>query len=292
MNCPICKNDAARHADATVRNEIPTTLFRCNRCGFMFMSPVTWLAEAYQRPIDPTDVGYVARNIDSANFLSEFLRPLHREDSLYCDYGAGCGMLVRLMRDRGFRFHWHDRYAANLFASYCEAIPESFAPYRLITAIEVFEHLPDPLEGLREILQLGSTILFTTELQPEPAPMPDDWWYYGLGHGQHISFYTEKALEILASTFGLRYLRIRPSWHLFATEEEIETIKGWGATQQQRRRSYKPAQPAALSSLTSSDHQAAVRLVSEAARSLIPANIDLLEGFGRRGNQTPTTLDS
>jgi hypothetical protein len=42
--------------------------------------------------------------------------------------------------------------------------------------------------------------MFSTLLVPEPAPKLEDWWYYGLEHGQHIAFYTRKSLAVLANS--------------------------------------------------------------------------------------------
>jgi len=53
------------------------------------------------------------------------------------------------------------------------------------------------------MLQLSKTIIFSTEILPIPVPKPDDWWYYAFEHGQHISFYSLKTLNILAKKFGL-----------------------------------------------------------------------------------------
>lgn len=252
----------------------------------MFFSQVTWLAEAYCNPINITDVGYVMRNLDAATFVAGFLLRGHRENSLYCDFGAGYGMFVRLMRDRGYRFHWHDRYCKNLFASYCEAIPARFAPYRVVTAIEVFEHLADPVEGVREMLQLGPALLFSTELQPDPVPLPGDWWYYGLDHGQHLAFYTPKSLKILAAAFGLQYLCVRPNWHLFAKGDEFEAARQQLVPKRRKWFFQKPEEPAYPPSLTMSDHRAALRLFSREGTFApsTPESIDWLEGFGKREN--------
>jgi hypothetical protein len=186
------------------------------------LSPVKWLEEAYKDPIDLSDTGYVARNLFAARTLSLLLRQIDPMQT-YCDYGAGYGLLVRLMRDRGFRFHWHDPFCQNLFAQ-CLGASREFMPYEVVTAFEVFEHLPSPAEGLAAILQFGRTVVFTTELCPEPKPTSKSWSYLGLEHGQHLSFYTERSLQALASRFGLVYRNILAHWHVIGPSEQALSI--------------------------------------------------------------------
>jgi hypothetical protein len=122
----------------------------------------------------------------------------------FLDYAGGYGTLVRLMRDRGFDFYWSDPYAKNLHARGFEHVPGS--RYDLLTALEVLEHLPNPLEDIARMLDLADNVLVTTELLPEPAPVPPNWWYYAVKGGQHISFYSTDSLRKIASHFNVYLL--------------------------------------------------------------------------------------
>jgi hypothetical protein len=44
----------------------------------------------------------------------------------------------------------------------------------------------------------------------------EDWWYYGLEHGQHIAFYTGKSLEVLAKQFGYEFAIDGAHLHVFS----------------------------------------------------------------------------
>ncbi len=50
------------------------------------------------------------------------------------------------------------------------------------------------------MLKISRNILFTTTLLPSPMPQPGTWWYYGLEHGQHISFYSLETLQSIAAS--------------------------------------------------------------------------------------------
>ena len=110
----------------------------------------------------------------------------------FLDYAGGYGVFTRLMRDIGFDFYWHDPYTQNLFANGFEDDLKSNSKFELLTAFEVFEHLVNPKEELEKMLRFSDTIVFSTELMPQEIPDPEEWWYYGFNHGQHISFYTRK----------------------------------------------------------------------------------------------------
>jgi len=46
----------------------------------------------------------------------------------------------------------------------------------------------------------------------------DDWWYYGLDHGQHVSFYGLETLRYLAGQFGLNFTSDGSGLHMFSTK--------------------------------------------------------------------------
>ena len=217
--CKICGGVLVLQIAVKVRSVHSAKLNRCTVCGLLGFDEVFWLDEAYRMPINPSDVGYVFRNVNSANILAELLFRNGMPVGYYLDYGSGYGMFVRLMRDRGYCFHGVDPYCESLFASLAVGSKERFGEYELVSAFEVFEHLADPVASVEEMLKYGKAVIFTTDLVPDPVPAIDDWDYYGLEHGQHVAFWTKRSLTSLAGHFGLEYLNldwISTSWHLIA----------------------------------------------------------------------------
>ncbi len=208
MNCKICQKPTSSFANAKIRSQYQVAYFRCAHCGFIQTEDPYWLAEAYQEAINQSDTGLLQRNILMANITGLIIRFLIKERGNFIDYGSGYGLFVRLMRDKGFSFRWFDTYCQNIFARGFEH-HQGLVPYHLLTAFEVMEHLVDPLQEIPKMLKLSPNILFSTLLLPSPVPAPQEWWYYGLEHGQHISFYTRASLEVIASHFGL-YLYSNP----------------------------------------------------------------------------------
>ncbi|WP_407166048.1 class I SAM-dependent methyltransferase [Bradyrhizobium sp. ORS 111] len=214
--CKICGERADAYAEVIVRGRHPSQLFSCNSCGFVFIDPVYWLEEAYAAPETSLDVGSVSRNLDVAELLARLLGKVTTRSDLFVDFGGAHGLLVRLMRDKGYHFHLYEPVAANLFATFCVADQKAFPAYRALTAIEVFEHLPDPRRSVSEMLEWSRCIIFTTELCPEERPKPSNWWYFALEEGQHVSFFTQKSLQVLAGRLSLSYSSLGGSWHVLA----------------------------------------------------------------------------
>lgn len=220
MICPICNATSDSFASATILGKYKVGYFQCSKCGFIHTEKPYWLKEAYSSAITGSDVGLVQRNSRLTTIVRVLVSVFFDSKGQYLDFAGGYGLFVRMMRDSGLDFYWFDRYCKNLFAGEFVADLNNDRRYELITAFEVFEHMIDPVSGLDEIMNHSRNILFTTNLLPEPAPMPNEWWYYGIEHGQHISFYTRKSLQVLAEKKGLNYYSNGATMHLL-TEKMI-----------------------------------------------------------------------
>jgi hypothetical protein len=199
--CKTCGDMTVAFGEALILGKHRVRYYRCGRCGFVQTEEPYWLAEAYHEALSGLDVGAVSRNLRLAPVTQRLIRRCFEPSGRFIDYGAGTGLFVRLMRDAGFNFYWLDKFATNIFAKGFEAAPGKF---EILTAFEVFEHLTQPVAELEQMLACSRNVLFTTVLLPAEAPAPSQWWYYGLEHGQHVSFYTPQSLRALAERFGLR----------------------------------------------------------------------------------------
>ncbi len=215
MDCRICGNPTRLRFMATVLRKYDVRYFHCNACGFIQTEQPYWLEEAYRRPINLSDTGLIQRNIECANKTETLLAYLFDSNGKILDFAGGYGVYTRLMRDKGFDCYWHDKYSQNLFAVGFEAQLDK-GQFELVTGFEVFEHLPDPIEVIHEMLEYSKSVLFSTLLLPQPAPGPNEWWYYGCEHGQHISFYSLSSLRVIADRFGLNFYSDGVSLHLIS----------------------------------------------------------------------------
>jgi methyltransferase family protein len=213
MICRLCSAEAAPFGAALVLRRLQVAYFECPGCGLVQTEKPYWLDEAYAEAISSSDVGIVSRNLSLIRTTSLVIRAFFNPAGRFIDYGAGTGLLVRAMRDSGYDFRYFDRYAKNVFARGFEAADEE--QYDLLTAFEVLEHLPDPMQGIADMLRRSKNVLLTTELLPSHKPPPGQWWYYALESGQHVSIYSRRSLAYIASRSGL-HLTSHGSVHLMS----------------------------------------------------------------------------
>lgn len=219
MKCKICGSDSELAFEATVMGHYHGRFSRCRTCGFLQADNPDWLEAAYREPINLTDTGLVKRNLLLSRITAAIIFYLFDRNGTFVDYGGGYGLFTRLMRDIGLNFYWLDPHAQNLLSRGFEYQPEK-GPPQLLTAFEVFEHLADPLAEIEKMVLLSRNILFSTALLPQSMPRPDQWWYYGLEHGQHVSFYSPETLSRIASRFGLACVSAGMV-HLFTDRREL-----------------------------------------------------------------------
>ena len=191
MKCHICGTESPLWEKARILKKYEVSYFLCPNCGFVQTEKPYWLDEAYSDIIDAEDIGILARNNANSEMVGRLLAAFFPQAQTFLDSGGGYGIFVRLMRDQGFDFQWYDKYTQNLFA-------RGFEKSR--------EHYDEPLDEIKKLAELGDEIIFSTLLLPEPAPKSDDWWYYSTSTGQHISFYTKRALIHCAELIGRYYV--------------------------------------------------------------------------------------
>lgn len=217
MNCKLCGSDTSPFGELIVLAHHHARYRRCVACGYVFVEDPDWLAEAYaDHAIAALDTGIVVRNLWLVDAVDALLRWRYRQVRTALDYGAGSGLFVRLMRDRGYDFRWADPHCENLFALGFEAEPRQ--RFDLATCFEVFEHLPDPLAVFEDLTRRAPTLLFSTELLPETNNRPGEWHYYAPETGQHIGFFTATSLQQVARRLGRHFATDGRMLHAFSSK--------------------------------------------------------------------------
>ncbi|MBN4073024.1 class I SAM-dependent methyltransferase [Crocinitomix catalasitica] len=253
MECNICNGTVEPLFKGTILHKLDVQYYQCTNCQFIQTEKPYWLDEAYSQAIGLSDVGLVSRNIDLSELLVPTIHKYFDSNSKFVDYAGGYGMFVRIMRDKGLDFYRQDRYCENLFAKSFDITDLKSKPsFELLTAFEVFEHLPDPLSEIKEMFELSSSILFSTELQPSSKfNQESDWWYFSPEGGQHISLYTLKSLQSIATTFKRNLYTNGANIHLLTDKKLSNKILSNSVYKKILRRLYKGNYP----SLLQADHE-------------------------------------
>lgn len=216
MTCKICNQATKQIFKAKILNKYEINYFYCEHCGFLQTEEPYWLDEAYSESINVSDTEYMQRNLMLSEKLTILLALFFDKKAKFLDYAGGYGVFVRMMRDIGFDFYWDDKYTTNLFARGFEY--NNLDKYEAVTTFESFEHFVNPMFEIENLLKVSKNIIFSTELLPNNIPKPEDWWYYGLDHGQHISFYSIRTLEFIAKKYNLNYINLS-SLHLLTDKK-------------------------------------------------------------------------
>lgn len=218
--CKVCGGSTRIAFTTRVLNKYDAVYIQCKKCSFLYAEDPIWLSEAYKSAINLSDTGLVSRNIYFSKVASVLLYYFFDSKDIFLDYAGGYGLFTRLMRDVGFNFYWEDPHCENIFSKGFE-YHEAFGKPAVITAFEVFEHLPDPGD-INKLLSRSKNVLFSTELLPLQLPDPDQWWYYGFEHGQHIAFYSADTLRQIADNAGAEFYSLG-GIHLFS-ERKLNPI--------------------------------------------------------------------
>jgi hypothetical protein len=256
--CRLCGGTATHCFDKRVLDRLDVAYYRCGSCRSIETQEPTWLEAAYAIPPNHIDVGAGSRTFKNWIGLTTLLDALaFPRTAMAVDFGSASGLLGRLMRDVGYNFHAFDKYATSTFSNYFTVDDPVRARPMLITAFEVFEHLPEPAVTLDELFSAGAALIAFTTWFCDDAD--ENWVYFVEECGQHVFFYSEQAMRNIAARHGYE-LRTSTFFHVLV-----------------QRSAFTAAQHAALDSfILQSESMARARVTSifDAVRSG-NAHIDL-----------------
>ena len=210
--CRVCKGSSCEFGSGRYRDWV-IVYSECRHCGYIQANGLGWLEDAYASPMNVVDTGIMVRNIRNVDEVLACLTLIDKcKAKRVVDMAGGYGILTRLLRDQGVEAEWADVYTSNLCA---RGFEYKDGRVDLVTAFEAFEHFEDPVKELGKMLSIGDVVLISTDLAPEVTPPIEDWWYYGVEHGQHIGFFRKKTLMLLAETYGLDLMTNGRNMHVF-----------------------------------------------------------------------------
>ena len=220
--CRVCNTTIDPIFTSVLIKKYSVEYFQCPHSGDVQTESPFWLEEAYSRTINDVDTGLLMRSYWHRNVSSTLIYILFNKRGKFLDYGGGYGVFVRLMRDIGFDFYWQDKHTENLFAKGFEFGESDQNPVELLTCFETFEHFVEPAIELENLLNFSQNILLSTEFIPDPVPSPDEWWYYGSEHGQHIGFFQKKTFEYLANKHNMYFYTNGQNIHLLSKKRLLK----------------------------------------------------------------------
>lgn len=223
LNCRLCRGEAKKFMSGMILHKYEIDYYDCVKCGYIQTETPFWLKEAYTDAINESDTGIMERNYANSKivFLLYILyfKKIYGRSFTVLDYAGGYGILVRLLRDLGLNAYWEDKFCQNLLAKGYVLNPG--ARPSMVTAFEVLEHFVDPIADLDGLFKISDNILCSTLLISDSPPNVNEWWYYGVNHGQHIGFFRRATLEYIAQKNGVNLVSDGRSYHLFYKDASL-----------------------------------------------------------------------
>lgn len=192
---------------------------RCPGCAFVFAPEFgRWSDDDFQqhiyneRYID-IDPDYVSkRPLANTSFLQQLFGD-SRKVLRHLDYGGGSGVLANALAESGWNSTSYDPFPRN------EQDLGALGKFNLISAFEVFEHVPDVTELMANICALMAdecVVIFTTLLSDgHIAPNQRLSWWYASPRNGHISLFSKQSLVLLAERHGLQFGSFNGGTHCF-----------------------------------------------------------------------------
>jgi SAM-dependent methyltransferase len=198
---------------------IPISYFLCERCGFCLAPEIAkWPQEDFESKIYNSeyvhvDPGYVdARPRANASMLVKLFGE-RKTEFRHLDYGGGSGLLSELLRESGWNSTSYDPFVDR------GVNPGDLGKFDLVSAFEVFEHVPDVtqlMSNLSSLLAENGVVIFSTLLSDgNIAPQQRLGWWYASPRNGHISLFSRKSLATLIVKNGYRLGSFSSGFHLF-----------------------------------------------------------------------------
>jgi hypothetical protein len=217
--CRLCGGILTAQFSKKILGKYDVKYFKCSTCQSLQTETPYWLDEAYKdNNLSNTDTGAAQRNLHNLAACFTIAKLLKTKNVI--DIGGGDGLLCRLLRDYKINCYVKDKYAT---LTYGQGFAEQdFQTPDLVIGFEVLEHFPNPSSDLDDIFShtpqalLLSTAIYRNE--------PQDWWYFSPESGQHIFFYSQKAIEIIANKYQYDFV-ISSGYILFTKKTSTLTRK-------------------------------------------------------------------
>jgi hypothetical protein len=180
----------------------------------MYFPDPIWLEQAFTSRLTDPDIGALDRNLIVADFLSVLIPSLQLTEGIFVDWGAGYGILSRLMRDRGFDFRNHETFAEPIF--YSPRFDKDERKVDLVVLSEVALHFDRPIREFEQLSRISDRIFFTAVVPPRD--ISPEWWYLMPATGLHVAFYSIESLEALANRLKMKLTSDGKFFHILHRE--------------------------------------------------------------------------
>jgi hypothetical protein len=203
FECRLCSGLLTSQFKLLVLQKYEVQYSLCTDCQSLQTELPYWLDEAYKNNnLSNLDTGAAQRNINNLAACYWISKLFNIQNVI--DIGGGDGLLCRLLRDFEINCFVTDKYATSTYAQgYTQP---NFETPDLVIGFEMLEHLPNPSTDLDILFKTQpKTLLLSTLIY---NGQPQHWWYLSPEAGQHVFFYSQQALNLIAKKYGYTVITI------------------------------------------------------------------------------------
>ncbi|MDH3577372.1 MAG: class I SAM-dependent methyltransferase [Gammaproteobacteria bacterium] len=195
--CRLCDGSLSHRFDLKILGTHDVRYFECTDCGSLQTEPPHWLDEAYGNTnLSNLDTGTAQRNIHNLAACFAISKLFRLRNAI--DFGGGDGLLCRMLRDYEINCFVKDKFATPTYAQ--GFTEEDFDTPDLLIGFELLEHFSNPKSDVKDLFEYRpGALLLSTEIYTNEGK---DWWYLLPESGQHVFFYSRKALEQIADKYN------------------------------------------------------------------------------------------
>jgi len=213
LKCRLCNKYSIFLFKKKILKKYIINYFKCKNCESIQTENPYWLKEAYKEWLTKFDTGIFSRV--SLNFLVSFLLCKIFNLSNIIDYGGGDGLFTRILRDYHLNCYNYDAYSKSIYAK--NFTKPNFKKADMVTSFEAVEHFSNPQKEFNKMFKFKPHFaLITTKLF---SGQKKNWDYFEYETGQHIFFYTKKALRIIAKKFNYNIVYLEYGYILFYSKK-------------------------------------------------------------------------
>lgn len=236
MKCIICRSENLKKIpmlnEVARWNKRKYPLFKCGECGFARPYPLPYTdeskllvydAEENIRFYNPKTRKIDFKSKEYQDYFKHFTQyeefvEKYKIEGRHLDVGCGAGHIIYLISAKGMKSEGLEiskklvNALKEKFRVHCSEIKSLNKEYELITLSHVLEHVEEVVGFARELnkhtRKNGYVILSVPYLNGIiPRVLRTKW--YGLGHGQHLNFFSKKSIKKLFEDSGFEILEFK-----------------------------------------------------------------------------------
>jgi dolichol-phosphate mannosyltransferase len=235
---------AASYSCTSTGHESHGRIVSCLSCGMVYTNPQLRPKDVlsfYSQVEDKTYLDNMDARVETFTFNLNAIADLLPKTGRLLEIGSYCGVFLKLAAERGYEVMgiepsiWASSYARDTLkipttTGSIDDLPPETAPFDVVCAWDVLEHVADPTAELARInrrLKEGGRFAFSTLDYRNwyPQLLGERWpWMMDM----HLYYFDQKAIRLMLERTGFRLVHHQPYSHIITFEYFLRKLAALG----------------------------------------------------------------